>query len=97
MPGVTDTDFFDSPGFDKATAGEMVQKGKADDPADVARRSFEALMKNKDKAYVGSFKWRLAGKLSEFTPPAISAITHRPLSEPHDLEEVEARGPTNDA
>ena len=95
MPGVTDTDFFENPGFDNNTAGEMVQKGKGDDPADVARRSFEALMKNKDKAYVGSFKWRLAGKMSEYTPPAISAITHRPLSEPHDLEEVERRGPTN--
>lgn len=94
MPGVTATEFFDSPGFNN-TAHEMVDKGKADDPADVARRGFEALMKNKDKAFVGSFKWRLAGLLAEYGPPGITAIGHRPLSEPHDLEEVEKREPTN--
>lgn len=94
MPGVTATDFFDSPGFNN-TAHEMVEKGKGDDPADVARRGFEAMMKNKDKAFVGSFKWRLAGLLAEYGPPGITAIGHRPISEPHDLEEVERRGPTN--
>lgn len=96
MPGVTGTEFFDSPGFNN-TAHDMVDKGTADKPADVARRSFDAMMANKDRAYVGSFKWRAAGVMSEHGSASVNAVTHRPLSEPHDLEEVESKPPTNDA
>src|SRR3954467_6407543 len=50
MPGPTDTEF-----FDRAEMGDTkIGAGKKDDPAQVAKQAFEALMKGEDKVVAGS-------------------------------------------
>lgn len=84
LPGPTETNFFHRAGMDDTNAGQM----KKDDPAEVARRGFEALMANKDKAYVGSFKNRVMGLMSDLIPDNVAAAQHRVLSEPKDRAEL---------
>lgn len=89
LPGVTDTNFFNRAGsVGRTPAGDMKAK---DDPADVARRGFEALMADKDKVYGGSMKWRIASVLSEATPEKFNAAMHRKLTEPYDHDQIESK------
>jgi short-subunit dehydrogenase len=78
LPGVTETDFFHRADMDDTTAGAS----KKDDPADVARDGFNALMAGKDKVIAGSLKTKAMGLATEFTPPTIAAEVHRKMSEP---------------
>jgi uncharacterized protein len=52
QPGPTDTEFFDRAGMDDTKVAEA----KKDDPAEVARDGFEALMAGKDHVIAGSVK-----------------------------------------
>ncbi len=78
LPGVTETDFFHRAGMDDTAAGAS----KKDDPADVARDGFNALMAGKDKVIAGSLKTKAMGLATELTPPTLSAEVHRKMSEP---------------
>ena len=78
LPGPTETDFFHRADMDDT----MVGGSKKDDPADVARDGFEALMAGKDKVIAGSLKTKVQGVLSELIPPTASAAVHRKMSEP---------------
>lgn len=78
LPGVTETDFFHRADMDSTAAGA----NKKDDPADVARDGFNALMAGKDKVIAGSLKTKAMGLATELTPPTISAEVHRKMSEP---------------
>lgn len=78
LPGPTETNFFHRAGMDDTKAGTQ----KKDDPADVARQGFEALMADKEKEFVGSFKNRMMGLMSELMPDNLTAEQHRKLSEP---------------
>ena len=78
LPGVTETDFFHRADMDDTAAGAS----KKDDPADVARDGFNALMAGKDKVIAGSLKTKAMGLATELTPPTISAEVHRKMSEP---------------
>ena len=64
--------------MDDTTVGES----KKDDPADVAKDGFEALMAGKDKVIAGSLKPKVQGVVSELIPPTASAQVHRKMSEP---------------
>jgi uncharacterized protein len=69
QPGATDTEF-----FDRAEMGDTkVAHAKKDDPADVAKIGFEAMMKGKDKIIAASFKSKLEGALGEVMPETIKA------------------------
>jgi short-subunit dehydrogenase len=52
QPGPTDTEFFDRAGMDDTKVAEA----KKDDPAEVAKDGFEALMAGKDHVVAGSVK-----------------------------------------
>ncbi len=78
MPGPTDTNFFYRAGMDDTKAGA----GKKDDPAEVARQGFEALMAGKDHVVAGSLKSKLSGAANEVLPETAKAEAHRSLAEP---------------
>ncbi|MBV9388431.1 MAG: SDR family NAD(P)-dependent oxidoreductase [Chroococcidiopsidaceae cyanobacterium CP_BM_ER_R8_30] len=78
MPGPTDTNFFHRAGMDDTNIGA----GQKDDPAEVAKQGFEALMAGKDDIIAGSLKTKLMGNVSKVLPDTVKAEAHRQLSEP---------------
>lgn len=80
MPGATDTDFFRRAGEEDTAIGT---EGKHEnDPADVARQGYEAMMKGEDKVVAASLKTKLEGNLSRFLPESVKAEMHRKQAEP---------------
>ena len=82
MPGPTDTNFFHRAGMDDTKAGA----GKKDDPAQVARQGFEALMSGDDHVIAGSAKNKLQGAAAKLLPETAKAAQHRKLTEPGSAE-----------
>ncbi|HEU5013448.1 MAG TPA: SDR family NAD(P)-dependent oxidoreductase [Roseiflexaceae bacterium] len=78
QPGPTDTNFFHRAGMDDTRAGTS----KKDDPAEVAKQGFEALMDDKDKIIAGSLKTKAQGAATKVMPDSVAAEQHRKLSEP---------------
>jgi len=78
MPGPTDTNFFHRADMDNTKIGAS----KKDDPAEVAKQGFEALMAGKDDIIAGSLKTKLQGIASKVLPDTVNAELHRNLSEP---------------
>ena len=78
MPGPTETEFFERADMLDTSVGEADK----DDPADVARQGFEALMAGKERAVAGSLLTKLQGRGSRFIPDAIKAKMHRQMAEP---------------
>jgi short-subunit dehydrogenase len=78
MPGPTETNFFHRAGMDDTRIGASDK----DDPADVARQGFEALMAGKDQVIAGSLKTKLMGTLAKAAPATLAAEQHRKLAEP---------------
>jgi len=78
MPGPTDTNFFHRADMDDTKAGA----GKKDDPAEVARQGFEALMAGKDAVIAGSLMTRVQGAVSKVLPDTVRTALHRQLTEP---------------
>lgn len=78
MPGPTDTNFFHRADMDDTKVGAS----KKDDPAEVAKQGFDALMAGKDDLIAGSLKTKLQGTVSKVLPETVNAEQHRHLSEP---------------
>jgi uncharacterized protein len=78
MPGPTETNFFHRAGMDDTKVGQ----DEKDDPAQVARQGFEALMAGKDKVVAGSVKNRAMAAAAQMLPDPVTAQAHRKLSEP---------------
>lgn len=78
QPGPTDTRFFERAGMEDTQVGT----GDKDDPADVARQGFEAMMQGKDKVIVGSLKSKMIGIANEILPETTKARQHGKLAEP---------------
>jgi uncharacterized protein len=78
QPGPTETEFFERAGMDDT----KVAKAKKDDPAEVAKEGFEALMAGKDHVIAGSVKNKgqvAAGKLlPEKARAGLHAVQTRP-------------------
>jgi short-subunit dehydrogenase len=79
MPGPTDTEFFERADMLDTRIGADDHK---DDPADVARDGFEALMAGEERAVSASLKTKLQGRGSRFLPDSAKAAIHRRMSEP---------------
>ena len=69
QPGATDTEFFQRADMDNT----KVAHDSKDDPADVARKGFEAMMAGKDKVIAASFKSKLEGLADEVLPESTKA------------------------
>jgi short-subunit dehydrogenase len=78
MPGPTETDFFDRAGMQDTKVGAA----EKDDPAEVARQGFEALMAGKDKVVAGSFTNKLQATAAQVIPDQMAAQQHRKMAEP---------------
>jgi short-subunit dehydrogenase len=78
QPGATDTNFFQRAGMEDTRAGT----GKKDDPAEVARDGFEALMDGKDKVIAGSFRNWMQDAMAQVMPEPAKAAAHARLTEP---------------
>jgi short-subunit dehydrogenase len=78
MPGPTDTEFFER--ADKLDT--KIGAGDKDDPADVARDGFEALMDDDERVVSASTSTKLQGRGSRFMPDSVKAEMHRKMAEP---------------
>jgi short-subunit dehydrogenase len=79
MPGPTDTEFFERAEMLDTKIGAMEDK---DDPAEVARDGFEALMAGEERAVSASLTTRLQGHGSRILPDRAKAAIHARMSEP---------------
>ncbi len=77
MPGPTETNFFHRAGLDATKAGQM----KKDDPADVAREAYEALMSGADHVITGG-KHKLQVGMSGVMPDTAKAAFHGQMTKP---------------
>ena len=78
MPGPTDTEFFERADMLDTPVGA----GPKDDPADVARQGFEALMSDDERVVAASAKTKLQGRASGVLPDSVKAKLHRKMAEP---------------
>lgn len=77
MPGATETEFFNRANMDDTPVGEM----KKDDPADVARTGWRALMKGRDDVIHG-LKNKLQTAAAHVLPEGASAGMHTAQAKP---------------
>jgi uncharacterized protein len=78
MPGPTDTNFFQRAEMEDTSVGQ----GPKDDPAQVAKQGFDALMGGKDKLVAGSGKTKVQGIVNKVLPDKVKAAAHRQMAEP---------------
>jgi short-subunit dehydrogenase len=78
MPGATETEFFDRAGAQDTKLGAS----EKDDPAEVARQGYEALMAGKDHVVAGSLKNKLQAAAGHILPDPAMASAHASVSKP---------------
>jgi uncharacterized protein len=80
MPGPTETEFFERAGMEDTKIGASDSK---DDPAEVAREGFEALMSGEAKVVAGSFMNKVQASVAgRALPDGAKAAIHRRMAEP---------------
>jgi uncharacterized protein len=77
MPGPTETDFFERANLLDTKVGQS----QKDDPADVARVGFDAMMRG-DGDVVSGWKNKLQTAIANITPAGALAEQHRKMAEP---------------
>ncbi|HTL89015.1 MAG TPA: SDR family NAD(P)-dependent oxidoreductase [Leptolyngbya sp.] len=82
MPGPTETDFFHRADMDDTKAGEI----KKDDPEQVAKQGFEALMAGKDEVVAGSLITKVQGAVAKVLPEQVKTALHGKLAEPESAK-----------
>ena len=84
MPGPTETEFFERADMMDTKIGTSDSK---DDPADVARDGFEALMAGKERVVSHSLSTKAQGRGSRLMPDSAKAKMHEKMAEPGSAEE----------
>ena len=77
MPGATETDFFERADMLDTQVGQS----KKDDPTDVARVGFDAMMRGDGDVVSGRHN-KLQSAIANVTPAAVLAERHRRMAEP---------------
>ena len=77
MPGATETDFFERADMLDTKVGQQ----KKDDPADVAKTGFDAMMNGEGDVVTG-WKNKLQSAIASVTPSGVLAEQHRKMAEP---------------
>src|SRR5438034_9022714 len=77
MPGATETDFFERADMLDTKVGQS----EKDDPADVAKIGFDAMMRG-DGDVVSGWKNKLQSAIANVTPAEVLAEQHRKKVEP---------------
>jgi short-subunit dehydrogenase len=80
QPGPTDTEFFERAGMEDTKVAEA----NKDDPAEVAKDGFEALMAGKDHVIAGSAKNRAQVAGAKLLPERTRAGMHAAQTRPED-------------
>lgn len=83
MPGPTETEFFARANMEDTRVGS----GDKDDPADVAREGYEALMAGRERAISASLSTKMQGRFSRVLPDRAKAAVHRRMAEPGSGDE----------
>jgi len=83
MPGPTQTEFFERANMLDTKVGA----GEKDDPVDVAREGFEALMAGKERAVSASVQTKLQGRGSRVLPDRVKAAMHGRMAEPGSADD----------
>jgi short-subunit dehydrogenase len=83
MPGPTETNFFHRAHMDDTKVGQM----NKDDPAEVAKQGYEALMKGKATVTAASMKTKTQAVVNKVLPDKVKAATHRRMAEPGSGDE----------
>jgi len=83
MPGATETEFFERAEMEDTKVGAA----EKDDPAEVARQGYDALMAGKEKVVGGSFKNKVQTVAGKVIPDSKKAEMHRQMAEPGSAEE----------
>jgi uncharacterized protein len=78
MPGATETNFFHRAGMDDT----KIAMSEKDDPAEVAKTGFEALMSGEDHVVAGSFKNKVQATMAHVLPDTVTAEMHRKQAGP---------------
>jgi short-subunit dehydrogenase len=78
MPGPTETEFFERAEMEDTKVGA----GEKDDPAEVARQGFDALMAGEERVVAGAFKNRAQVAAGRILPDSVKAEKHREMAEP---------------
>ncbi len=84
MPGATDTRFFERAHMLDTKVGT----DKKDDPADVAKTGYEAMM-NGEGDVVSGLKNKLQAAVANVTPSSVLAEQHRKMAEPGSAKKNE--------
>jgi short-subunit dehydrogenase len=82
MPGPTETEFFERAEMEDTAVGSE----EKDDPAQVARQGFDALMAGKEKVVGGSLKNKVQTAVAGVIPDSVKAEMHRKMAEPGSAE-----------
>jgi uncharacterized protein len=77
MPGATETEFFERAGMLDTKVGQQ----EKDDPAEVARAGFDAMIKGEGDVVTG-WKNKLQTTMANVTPAEMLAERHRQIAEP---------------
>jgi len=80
MPGPTETEFFERAGMEDTPVGQDDSK---DDPAMVARKGYDAMMKGQS-GVVSGFMNKVQATFSGLIPDTVIAQMHRRMAEPED-------------
>lgn len=78
QPGPTNTNFFERAEMEDTKVGIQ----EKDDPAEVAKQGFEALMEGKDHVIAGSFKTRMKNIANDLIPEQTKAKMHAGMTKP---------------
>jgi uncharacterized protein len=79
MPGPTETEFFERAGMADNT---RIGQAKKDDPADVARAGFDALMSGERRVVAASAKTKLQEAAAKVMPDRAKAAMHSAMAKP---------------
>ena len=82
MPGATETEFFERAGMEDTEVGQS----KKDDPVDVAKVGFEAMMKGEGDV-VSGFKNKVMTTVASVTPSGVLAAQHGKKAKPGSANE----------
>jgi len=82
MPGATETEFFERADMMDTKVGQA----EKDDPADVAKTGFDAMMRG-DGDIVSGWKNKLQSAIANVTPAGVLAERHRKTAEPGSAEQ----------
>lgn len=80
LPGPTNTNFFDRAGLSDTKVGAEMKYDN--EPEDVARQGFEAVMNRNHEVIAAGTKTKIQGFINKYLPERLKGLIHKEMSEP---------------